>query len=92
MDDKEKALNYYHAATTREVPDYVPATIRIPRTVRGDFPFNGTHVKPGDYPCECNHYGAVSVTATDGSLLGIKPAEFEPISWRPNARDELPPL
>lgn len=32
--------------------------------------------------CECNQFGAVSVRAEDGHMLGIKPAEFEPVTWR----------
>ena len=84
MDDKDKALNYYRAAAMMESPDYVPATVRISKTVCGDGPFRSMRVEPGDYICECNRYGAVSVRATDGRMLGLRLSEFEPLTWQTN--------
>lgn len=85
MNDRDKALNYYRAGVEMRVPDYVPARVRIASPVCGDPPFSSTRVEPGDYDCDCGRYGALSVQATDGSMLGIKPTEFEPLTWRPNA-------
>lgn len=84
MTDEKMALNYYRAGLEQRRPDYVPARIRLPATVRGDFPFNGTVAEDGEYDCQCNQWGAVSVLANDGTLLGIKPKEFEVIAWQNN--------
>lgn len=84
MDDKDKALNYYRAGAMDGTPDYVPATVRIAKAVCGDRPFRATRVEPGDYACECNRYGAVSVRATNGCMLGLRLAEFEPLTWQTN--------
>lgn len=55
-----------------------PWKIRLPLTVRGDWPFQGTWAAPGIYEAHHNQYGAVSVKATSNEkMLGIKPAEFE---------------
>lgn len=81
----EKALRYYRSASEGKRPDYVPSRIRLPRAVHGDFPFHGVLADAGEHACECNQWGAVSVLASDGRLLGVKPAEFEPLEWRKNA-------
>lgn len=86
MTDGEMALNYYRAGIEQRRPDYVPARVRLPAAVRGDFPFSHTMALTGDHDCESNQWGALSVRASDGSMLGIKPAEFEPIAWRHNAK------
>lgn len=39
---------------------------------------------PGEYDCSCNQYGAVSVKASDGTMLGVRLEEFEPLEWVPN--------
>ena len=52
--------------------------------VFGDFPFRGAGVAPGEYECFVNKWGAVSVKDRDGELLGLRPAEFEIVSWREN--------
>lgn len=78
-----RALDYYRAAFRRERPAYVPATIRLLHDVRGDAPLGHRSVaRAGKHECECNQFGAVSVRAEDGHMLGIKPAEFEPVTWR----------
>jgi hypothetical protein len=84
MNDDDKAACYYGAGVKRERPLYVPARVRLPALVRGDFPFSATAVPAGDHDCACNQWGAVSVTAADGRPLGIKPAEFEVLAWRDN--------
>lgn len=54
-----------------------PWKIELPHTVRGDGPFGDTRAEPGIYEAHHNRNGAVSVQASNGRLLGIKPAEFE---------------
>ena len=47
------------------------------KDVRGDFPIGHNTVAPaGVYIPQLNPQGAVSVIATNGQLLGIKPDEF----------------
>lgn len=52
-------------------------TIRLPREVRGDWPFDETVAPAGEYVATLNPHGAAWVTATDGKELGIKPNEYE---------------
>ena len=47
------------------------------RDVHGDFPFDNTVAPAGVYEPSVNPHGAVSVEATNGELLGIKPDEYE---------------
>lgn len=75
---------YYKAGTLQEAPPYVPAQVLVLKETFGDFPFRGAGVAPGVHDCECNRWGAVSVKARDGKLLGLRLHEFEPVSWRPN--------
>lgn len=93
MNDTEKALNYYKAGFFQGIrgashvdrrPDYVPQTIKIIRTVRGES-FSGPRLiaKPGVYICKSNQFGAISVLLDNGEL-GIKPGEFEVIDWTEN--------
>ena len=84
MNDTEKAANYYRAAMAQQRPDWVPCRVRLMTRVKGDFPFHGTFQDAGEHDCECNQWGAVSVKATNGQMLGVKPAEFEVVAWRPN--------
>lgn len=84
MDEKEKALEYYRAAAKNLTPAFVPKRIVLERTVRGDGPFASTTAHAGKYDCESNRYGAVSVRATNGQMLGVLPDEFEVIEWQPN--------
>lgn len=72
-----RAILSGHKTQTRRVMKE-PWKVRLPLTVRGDWPFQGTWAAPGIYEAHHNQYGAVSVKATsNGSMLGIKPAEFE---------------
>ena len=78
---------YYRAGLEQRVPRVVPSRVYLPMTVRGDFPIgHGTIAEAGEHACESNRYGALSVRATNGQMLGIKPAEFEPIAWRENEK------
>jgi hypothetical protein len=87
--DAAKALSYYRSGLEHRDPDYVPARVRLANVVTGDGPFRSTCALPGDHDCECNSHGAVSVRATNGKMLGIKPAEFDVIAWRSNDRARL---
>ncbi len=52
--------------------------VRLPRDVHGDAPvFHKTFAPAGDYQAFWNPYGAVSVIATNGRKLGVKPDEFQ---------------
>jgi hypothetical protein len=52
----------------------------LTRTIRGDFPFQHTKAEPGVYDAFVNPYGAVSVIANNGEMLGLKPGEFQWLS------------
>ncbi len=79
------ALDYYSAASQQRAPKWVPARIYLPNTVHGDFPIGHTTVaEAGTHDCQCNKWGAVSVAATNSKSLGVKPAEFQPLTWRRN--------
>lgn len=81
----EQALDYYRAAVESRAPKWVPSRVRLDGPVRGDYPFaHTTLAEAGEHDCESNHWGAVSVRATNGQMLGVKPDEFEPIAWREN--------
>lgn len=80
----EKAVAYYRIRNS-ERPPFVPSRVRLNRRVRGDFPIgHQTCADAGDYDCECNQYGAVTIMAQNGRLLGLKFDEFEPLAWRDN--------
>ena len=51
--------------------------VRLPDLVCSDLPFDRIHADPGIYRAHSNQHGALSVTAVEGGLLGIKPREFE---------------
>ena len=81
-----KATEYYRAGLERRPPKWVPAKVRLQTPVRGDSPIGHTSVAgEGVHDCECNRHGAVTVVATDGKRLGLKPSEFEVVEWRENA-------
>lgn len=88
--DAEKEVEYHRAGHTQREggkwrkPRWVPSRVRVFKTVTGDIPYSGTRVHPGEYDCECNGFGAVSVKANDNSQLGLRLDEFEPIAWRDN--------
>lgn len=84
MSDTEMALDYYRACFCGERPNYVPARIVLPCVVRGDFP-SDLCAFPGEHEAVCNPLGAVAVKV-GGKLLGVKPREFIPITWRRNEK------
>ena len=83
----EKAWNYYKSAIQGARPNYVPSRIYLPNRVQGDGPFRSTFAEAGEHECSSNSWGALSVRATNGQMLGIKPAECEPVAWRENAME-----
>ena len=84
LTDTEKALAYYKNGMLHEAPPFVPARVRLHSRVRGDGPFVATFADAGEHDCESNQWGAISVQATNGAMLGVKPAEFDVVTWRPN--------
>lgn len=70
-----------------QLPQHIPAgetpTIRLHHMVHGDFIFAGTYAEAGVHKAYMNAYGAVSVVATNGELLGILPSEFEWVTGKP---------
>ena len=83
MTDTEKALDYYSAAVHERVPKWVPSRVLLLVRVRAEFPFERAHfAEAGEHDCESNRWGAISVRAANGQMLGVKPAEFEPLAWR----------
>lgn len=85
MTPDQKALNYYRAAAEGRRPDFVPARVRLKHDVRADPPFRN-RAPQGEYDCQSNPYGAISVMASDGTQLGVKLAEFDVLTWRENPR------
>ena len=85
MTDTEKALAYYKSGMLNEAPPYVPERVKLHSRVRGDGPFAGTFADAGEHDCESNRWGAISVRATNGKMLGVRPAEFDVVAWRSNA-------
>ena len=83
--DHEKAAHFYRAALLRQSPQWVPKSVRVLHEQFGDGPYRGAGVAAGVQECTCNLWGAVSVVARDGKPLGLRPAEFEVVSWQPNA-------
>lgn len=84
---KLKALNYYRAGLEHRRPAYVPARVRLEIAVCADVPQgdDGEFIAyAGDYDCQSNQWGAISVRAKNGNLLGIKPCEFDVLEWRDN--------
>lgn len=79
------ALSYYKAGLLRLRPEYVPKLIRMQHLVRGDAPAY-THMRagPGILDAVCNQWGAVSVRSANGQMLGLKPGEFEVVTWTRN--------
>jgi len=75
-----------HQCRTKPIiPQFIPAKIRTGDKVHGDGPFCHIRAEPGIHDVQCNAYGAMSVRATDGSMLGVKPEEVEEfIAWKIN--------
>jgi ParB family chromosome partitioning protein len=58
-------------------PEPIKGKVKLSKRVYGDFPFQATYAEPGIYDAYVNPHGAVSVKATNGKLLGVKPGEYE---------------
>lgn len=84
MTDDQKAAAYYRSGMLKEPPPFVPVRVRVLKEQFGDGPFRGAGVSAGEHDCKCNKWGAVSVSARDGKLLGLRLGEFEPVAWRSN--------
>lgn len=85
LGDCMMALDYYRAGLEQRAPKWVPCRVLLEGPVRGDYPIGHTTLaEAGEHDCESNRYGAISVRATNGKMLGVKPAEFEPLEWRKN--------
>lgn len=85
LSDCVKAIDYYRAGLEERAPIWVPSRVLLNSPVRGDYPIGHTTlVEAGEHDCKSNRYGAISVIATNGQTLGVKPAEFEPLEWRRN--------
>ncbi len=80
----DMALEYYRAATEGRRPAFVPSKVRLVRQVCGDGPFRSIQAEPGEHACRANQWGAVSIVARNGQLLGVKPAEFVVLDWCEN--------
>lgn len=63
-----------------------PFKIRLLKTVTSDLPavFGYMEAAAGEHDAWCNRFGAVWVVANDGSDLGVRPAEFEYITFPPD--------
>lgn len=84
LTDTEKSIAYYRSGVEHVAPPYVPSRICLRKRVCGDFIFAATFAEAGEHDCESNRWGAVSVKATNGEALGVKPDEFDVVAWRPN--------
>jgi hypothetical protein len=81
----QKAVEYYRAGIEHRAPKWVPSKVWLAGPVRGDYPIgHATIAHEGEYDCESNRYGAISVIAENGQRLGVKPAEFDVLEWRSN--------
>ena len=84
----QRAVEYYRAGQEQRAPKWVPSKVWLAGPVRGDYPIGHTTIaNEGEYDCESNRYGAVSVVAENGQRLGVKPSEFEVVAWRENTPD-----
>jgi len=80
-----KALEYYRACLEHRPPKWVPSRVRLKTDVCGDPPFGSKIIAyAGEHDCYANGYGAISVIASNGKLVGVRPKEFDPLGWREN--------
>jgi hypothetical protein len=74
-------------------PDRQCFKIYLPKLVHGDWPIGHKSIaQPGVHDAVANQHGAVAVILTDGSLLGVKPDEFEFIEGEPLPTSVWPTL
>lgn len=82
--EAQQQRDYYKSCILKQAPTWVPSRVHVLRDQYGDPPFRGAGVPAGEHECRCNKWGAVSVIARDGTALGLRLDEFEPIAWRKN--------
>ena len=89
----QKESDYYRGAFLQRgngdwpKPKFVPSKILLTQRIAGDWPVgHDSQAGPGEIPCECNQYGAVSVKAENGKMLGVKLHEFTVVEWKPNSK------
>lgn len=81
------AVDYFSAHHFKRMPAWVPCRIKLDKPITGDFPFGPeTRAEEGEHDCDSNGYGAMSVRATNGRTLGVKPSECQIIGWRRNEK------
>lgn len=81
------AVDYFSASHFHRMPEWLPCRINLPQRVTGDFPIgHDTIAEAGEHDCDSNTYGAMSVRAANGRMLGIKPSECQIIGWRRNEK------
>ncbi len=70
-------------------PRFVPGRVILPWDVRSEMPlpeiFTGVG-KAGEHECSHNQWGAISVKASNGSDIGIKPHECVVVSMTENTK------
>ena len=69
---------------TQIIPEGETPTVRLKHDVHGDLIFAATVAPAGVYKAYMNQYGAVSVEASNGKLLGIRPHEMEWVEGKPS--------
>ena len=88
--DAEKEVEWHRAGRTQHnggewrKPRWVPRRVRVTTLVRSEVPGSDAHAMPGEYDCQSNRNGAVSIKCSNGTMLGLRLDEFEPIAWREN--------
>ncbi len=80
-------LDYFSAHQFNRAPAWVPCRIKLEVPITGDFPIgHDTQADEGEHDCDANQWGAMSVRASNGRMLGIKPRECQIIGWRRNEK------
>lgn len=91
---QEKIISYYKAGYSQHgddwsMPGYVPSRVMVKKAVHSDLSMfiPGPHasVEPGEYPVECNKWGAVTVSTPNGKL-GLKLDEFDIVEMIDNPK------
>jgi hypothetical protein len=85
LDEGVRALEYYQAIAKHRAPQWVPARVHLPDAVRGSSILGPDFVADaGEHDCQASQWGAVTVAVHNGNSLGVRPCEFEVVSWVPN--------
>ena len=81
------AVDYFSAHHFKRMPAWLPSRIKLDSDLSGDFPIgHDTKVEAGEHDCDSNAYGAMSVRASNGRMLGVMPNECQIIGWRLNEK------